>query len=116
MEDCNFCIDECFCSDDGRKEMKCGNVCWLGCDHYEPVKDTDCPLDKITKLEKQLTELRDKLRWIPVSERLPEELGWYLIEFESGYIDTQYIGENMDVRHAMEQAIKWMKIYKEDGE
>lgn len=35
--------------------------------------------DEIKQLQSQLTELREANRWIPVSERLPEEDGEYLV-------------------------------------
>ena len=31
----------------------------------------------VAELEARLAELEEQLRWIPVSERLPEEEGWY---------------------------------------
>jgi hypothetical protein len=38
--------------------MLCGNVCWLGCDHYDPTRNNDCPLDKIQKLEAQIESMK----------------------------------------------------------
>ena len=37
----------------------------------------------IKSIEKQLAELREKLRWIPVSERLPNQKGYYELRYET---------------------------------
>jgi hypothetical protein len=41
--------------------------------------------NSVELLEKQLAELREKLRWIPVSERLPENNGDYELK-NNGYL------------------------------
>lgn len=37
---------------------------------------------------KELKQLREQTRWIPCSERLPEEKGGYLVTVKRGYITT----------------------------
>lgn len=38
-----------------------------------------------------IAELEEKQRWIPVSERLPEKTGLYLVYSESGYMEVDYM-------------------------
>ena len=87
----------------------------------------------LTECYKDLTPVmpKEKTKWIPVSERLPEESGKYLVTFGGTYLigidfynteeDTreffeepeEYIGWNSD------NVIAWMPLpesYKEEGE
>jgi hypothetical protein len=104
IEICNFCVDECQCVD-GLKSMGCGYECWVNCDHYKPDKNTDCPLDKIAKLEKQLAELREKLRWIPVSDGYPKKDGDYEVKImdwvEIGFWDDSKLSKSAWIEHGV---------------
>ena len=35
--------------------------------------------DEAVRLQKRIAELEQERRWIPISERLPEIFGWYLV-------------------------------------
>jgi len=48
-----------------------------------------------------LEELEQEPRWIPVSERLPEEHGGYLVSLKQGYVTTAFWSGNSQ---------KWEKI------
>lgn len=51
---------------------------WASCEVYQIISDA---ADAIERLTAENTALREKQRWIPVTERLPERdvqvLGWY---------------------------------------
>lgn len=60
---------------------------------YMACKDRECAEDhrQLVGWLKELKQLREQTRWIPVSERLPEEDGQYIItvkyKHEEGYED-----------------------------
>jgi hypothetical protein len=103
--ECPTCGDEVECTECGLVECKSGD--WITFDEYE-------------KLAKQLSELRDKLRWIPVKERLPETDKYYEVKInddvyiamhlENGYFINGDLPENC-------RADFWREIPElEDGE
>lgn len=67
--------------------------------HAEEVADYDCYNEKQFKCAedhrqlaewlKELKQLRAHVRWIPVSERLPEKNGAYLITGRQGAVNKQ---------------------------
>ena len=50
-------------------------------------------------------------KWIPVSERLPEEAGMYLCSYDDDYVGTSYFDIRMNEFNIFhEQVIAWMYI------
>jgi hypothetical protein len=73
----------------------------------------------IAKTEKQLAELREKLRWIPVSERLPEKTCRVEVTTsESIYWIRDFIFDDYDSVESFKRFVKkWRLIPElEDGE
>ena len=63
----------------------------------------------------------DATRWIPCSERLPEDEGYYLITEKSGFVTIDYFRvlllPYIDVREFSTNAIAWMPLpepYREE--
>ena len=44
--------------------------------------------EQLAEWLKELKQLREQTRWIPVSERLPEENGSYFVTVKRGYVTT----------------------------
>ena len=69
----------------GRLEEKLGTDTWTSCDIDKVCLDAADLIERLTaenaKEEAERDALREKQRWIPVTERLPERdvqvLGWY---------------------------------------
>ena len=61
-------------------------------------------------------------KWIPVSERLPEEQGWYLVTIKSGdnyYLDTDIYNTLYKNGFRTQNVIAWMPLpepYKSESE
>ena len=45
------------------------------CEHCSVGEDGDCQCDEVAKLRAEIARLREELRWIPVTEKLPPEDG-----------------------------------------
>ena len=61
--------------------------------------------------------------WVPVSERLPSEIGWYLITVQDVNcftdMDYYYGNSKWDEISSKQKVIAWMSLpkpYREDGE
>jgi hypothetical protein len=68
--------------------------------------------DDYEKLEKQLAELREKLRWIPVSERLPEtgkDIEIKTIFLEEGESKRLFF-EGKSIEHFKKYVLEWRYI------
>ena len=67
--------------------------------HDQIVEDTERIVsrnERILALEAEITTLREQVRWIPVSERLPEKDGAYI-----GWDGTLYVGFTWDERFSV---------------
>lgn len=48
--------------------------------------------EQLAEWLEELKELREKTRWIPVSERLPEEDGCYFISYHDDSVSDDFVG------------------------
>lgn len=85
-------MSEMKCKRCGANENRIHGFCSMECEtawEYE---------DEIRDLTACIAELEEKQRWIPVSERLPKESGWYRVGainvFYEGYTDEVYFEAN----------------------
>lgn len=65
----------------------------------------------IQALEKQLND-----RWIPVSERLPEESSYILVTFDDGFVASVYYEDDFGLWYGSGEPIAWKPLpepYKE---
>jgi hypothetical protein len=69
-------------------------------------------LREITRLKEENALLRDKYRWIPVSERLPEEFIPVLLFCSDGYSDVSMRTESDtgDLVFAYSDVTHWMPL------
>lgn len=77
----------------------------------------------IDALHREEAEEKGYAEWIPCSERLPSEIGWYLITVQgvNRFVDMDYYYGNSewDKVSSKQEVIAWMplpKPYREDGE
>jgi hypothetical protein len=70
-----------FCSSDFDENRLCtiNTVCETCCNDGDRQCPVDCKNEQIGVLQKRIAELEEKLRWIPVSERLPENASWIMV-------------------------------------
>lgn len=92
--------------------------------HNEKIRTTDAiKCEKCAEEHRQLAEwlkelkqLKEKKRWIPCSERLPEKHGGYLVTAKEGYVSTAlWVGSN----EYWKNVIAWMplpEVYKLESE
>lgn len=58
---------------------------------------------------KRDTKRRKKCKWTLVSDRLPKEAKWYLVQWKSGYITTDFF-KPYDNTFGDEDVVAWMEI------
>lgn len=71
-------------------------------------------LEQYNKMAERLTELEYLLaerRWIPVSERLPEKYGDYLVSTSNGWVVTDYYASyGWDDNSDKDYVVAWMPL------
>lgn len=73
----------------------------------EKVKE----LPSVTPQQKMGSSSENPNKWIPVSERLPEEAGMYLCSYDYDYVDTSYFDISMNEFNIFhEQVTAWMPM------
>ena len=86
-----------------------------------PYRDEIIPVAKeaLDMAIKALSSSEKPNKWIPVSERLPEEAGMYLCSYDDDYVGTSYFDIRMNEFNTFhEQVTAWMYIpepYKAEG-
>lgn len=93
-------------------ETKKYNVCDQCC-----INDCCDKCETIVIMRKQFEELKEKLRWIPVSERLPEKNGFFEIQLNDDYVATRFLNTD-EIDIWIRNGVKaWREIPElEDGE
>lgn len=78
-------------------------------------------LEQLVEWLKELKQLGEQTRWIPVSERLPEKYSYTLWCASSGYVRSDYFNGEFweDAKKYCYEVIAWMplpKPYKAESE
>lgn len=90
------------------------------CPLYGTTGTDHCEEDCVRLAINALSSSENPNKWIPVSERLPEEAGMYLCSYDDDDVGTSYFNISMNEFNMLhEQVSAWMYIpepYKQEVE